>query len=390
MPEVGIAGLDEADPVVLLRYDPDHARPRGCVAELDLTDGRLTARNALVIDGVEPLEVQRGVRRWWPMPCLTAAAANRMLEAIAPLAQRVLDGASVAPDGDHDAGVLDEDARTASEAIAEHLAGEVPAQDVVTGMDAGAWFGEDSQPSGLTADTTDAQLVELAGQLERDVAAGLYQRYVGEPTDGYVNRHIVLHDTEEYFRARREQLRDEERTALVTLTTWIAQLTGQSDEAVRRQAKWGDTHRDVGERIQRSQTTVQNIIAKLGRDERVLDPQKDGLGLRDWIGKAIARFREEAGIVHVPQYLATLLANKASGAPPQLGAHERAALEDGLRLGRQEKLISDTDVAEFLDYLAREPAVVGSGIPPACGDAPAADPGTELAPGVSPGTGDDD
>jgi hypothetical protein len=340
MTQVTVVPVDPENPTALYRRDWDQPQPRGCVAELDLATGSFTAGTTLVIDGVVPARVRQGLQRWWPMPCLTAAAANRTLEMLAPLAQRVLDGARFQRDDAGETRVLDEDAQAAEAAIIERLAGEFPVQDIVIGMGAEEWFGEDSTPSGVTADLTDAQLVELAAQHDRDVAAGLYRRYAGEPVDDYVSRHIVLHGTEEYFRAHRERLRDKDRKALIALTKRIAKLTEQSDEEVRRQARWGDTHRDIGDRIQRSHTTVANIIAKGPMQRR--------------FAEAIARMREVPGLLQNQEYVTKLLAGTDVGAPSRLGAHARAELEEGfarLRLGRAGKLTSETDLVAFIEQL---------------------------------------
>jgi prevent-host-death family protein len=83
-----------------------------------------------------PGRVAQGHARWYPIPCLTASAANELLHRLAPLAQTVLDGSTIEWDAIRD-GVVGKMTPAASDAhaeiqdICEEVGHEAPAGDLI-------------------------------------------------------------------------------------------------------------------------------------------------------------------------------------------------------------------------------------------------------------------
>src|SRR5690606_821145 len=138
------------------------------------------------------------------IPPLVADEANALLERIAPLAQRILDGSDIETDprtGDR-VGVLDDDAEEAEEEIREIIRRwwEDPTVGVVEEIRVRDWYAAcDDDPCaelGLTAETTDDELPAVAARIEDDIRAA---------AEGVV----VVTGAEAWARARRDELRDE-------------------------------------------------------------------------------------------------------------------------------------------------------------------------------------
>lgn len=99
--------------------------PQPCFVELDPTEGTLhceydTRIGPGTVDGVHNGRIFR-----WAIPCLTADAANDLMDRILPLAKKIQDGFSLTFDGPEGHGVreygrLTADASDANEAI-EHM-----------------------------------------------------------------------------------------------------------------------------------------------------------------------------------------------------------------------------------------------------------------------------
>jgi hypothetical protein len=71
---------------------PRQSNPQPCYVELDCRTGELTADYNSEIGNAVPASVYHGHTRRWAIPILGADAANELLQAIAPLAERVLAG----------------------------------------------------------------------------------------------------------------------------------------------------------------------------------------------------------------------------------------------------------------------------------------------------------
>jgi hypothetical protein len=210
-PSVKVTQLDETTPHALHQHYAAEQAPQACYLALDLRDGELSASYNPEIGSGIPASVFHHVVLWWPIPCLTAAAANGLMRELAPLAQRMLTGGRVEWDRSNDVGVLTPDAQAAKQEIHELIADQAPDLDQVSDLDAGDWFSEGDLPDGLSADTTDDELAELAAAEEREVAT----IEIGRRT-----RYTVLLNAEEYLTAHRAELRQLDSDAREGSTTW--------------------------------------------------------------------------------------------------------------------------------------------------------------------------
>lgn len=190
MATVQIAAIDESQPGYLFTlYDGEH-NPQPCHISLDLETGEFTAGYQAETGGwSEAVFHQRTL--WWGIPTLTAQAVNRLLTDLVPTAQRILDGAEIAWDGEQLAGQFTADADAAINEIADacSLGGWDDEGDIVGWMDAGDWFSDETDDQvaarlGITADTTDEQLQTMATDEESAVesansAAGRWSVPIG-------------------------------------------------------------------------------------------------------------------------------------------------------------------------------------------------------------------
>lgn len=108
---VTIKRCDENDPFEL--YCSYDGQEQDCMIELDLETGQLDASYNTEIGNAVPMHVWNGIVRRYRIPCLSSQGANRAMEAILPLAQRVVDGAEVVWDGNNWVSKLNDDASKA-------------------------------------------------------------------------------------------------------------------------------------------------------------------------------------------------------------------------------------------------------------------------------------
>lgn len=199
-PTLRITALTDED-ALFCQYPGRAVQP--CVLTLDLRDGELTAQyDPEVSDGARPESVFSGRTLWVPIPVLTATAANRLLNEVAPLAQQILDGAEIQWNGSNHIGRLDDQA----DAAYAELVGRCDPQnnswddaDTVSTWPAGDWFGPEGDSAvaarlGITADTSDAQIADLA---KTEAAEALTSSSAGR---------AHLTGAEEYLRQVRDEL----------------------------------------------------------------------------------------------------------------------------------------------------------------------------------------
>ena len=128
---------------------------------LDTRDGRLyCASDAGPVPSAVDRATDRGLVRRWPVAALTQRAANALLRRVQPMAERLLAG-----DGDAD-DEIDDACRDAGEVV----------EDVVVCEDAEDWFGpisadEQREQWGITPETSDDRLREIAVEVQREAAA---------------------------------------------------------------------------------------------------------------------------------------------------------------------------------------------------------------------------
>jgi len=175
------------------RY-PGQTNQQDCYISLDLSNETLTAESNPEIGNAVPMSNYHGHERRYSIPCLTAAAANDLLDEIAPLAERVIAGYESAWNGSNHVARLSEDAQAAEaeiDKICEQVSDSTDESTGVTMMSA------DDVPNcydGITADTTDEELAAEAEKFEENMA----DEFNTEITDAL-----------EVFTARRQYLRDQ-------------------------------------------------------------------------------------------------------------------------------------------------------------------------------------
>ncbi len=239
--QVCIGEIDESDPTALFCHYDGEYRAQQCELVLDLTDGEFTCRyNPEIGNGRSAGEYHHLVLVT-TIPTLTAAAANALLRELAPKAQRVLDGATVGWNGSNHVGRLDDDAAAAWDEIAAHCnpdgdgwAGEV---EIVEYTAAGWYAGAENADEiatrlGITADTTDAQLAEMAAA-ETDEATTC-NSHIG---------HVILTGADQYLTAIRDDLREQLADKLETVAAEITARKEQRDRLITRMRSWGDKER---------------------------------------------------------------------------------------------------------------------------------------------------
>lgn len=148
------------------RY-PGADREQPVVVGLDLARGELRAEYRPVADAV-PLREHHGIERTIPIPPLTASAANALLRALAPLAQRVVAGADVSSQAVR----LDAAASAAWDEMVELVGRMVEDAPVVSGISVRELWPrpDDLIDLGLAATSTDDDLRSIAAELARALA----------------------------------------------------------------------------------------------------------------------------------------------------------------------------------------------------------------------------
>jgi hypothetical protein len=194
--EVVIIECDAVDE--LYRWYQGEQAPQPTFVALDVRTGHLWAGWDAEIGTAIPVDVAYGFVRRYGIPLLTGDAANTLMAEIAPLAQRVLDGARTEWYGQNTVARLDADATEADEAIAarlDHEAADVDNPGVlpVWRIDTigEAWTADEA---GVTASTSDAELAAIGERLLAEFRGGQ-----GQP-------HAVIEGLDEYLTGLRAEL----------------------------------------------------------------------------------------------------------------------------------------------------------------------------------------
>lgn len=146
-----------------------------CYVSLDCESGALSAGYNPEIGNAVPAREYHGHVQAWSIPCLREEPANALLDAIRPLAARVVAGYVSEWDGSSNVAVFDEDAQEAIDAIGA-LCEQCDASDTVRVWDAGDWLTACGQTSRdqlraelkITATTTDEELGALESRLDAE------------------------------------------------------------------------------------------------------------------------------------------------------------------------------------------------------------------------------
>ncbi|MFF5265128.1 hypothetical protein ACFY4C_40110 [Actinomadura viridis] len=201
------------------RYDGQGAAQPAFI-ELDLSEGTLLADYKAEVGNAVPMAVFHGLRRRYPIPVLIGEAANRVMEELAPLAQRVLDDCEEVWNGHNMVARLGEDAQAAEEEIAARLGLDrkdaamdgrgFEAADLVAEWDVdGAVNGEEAAEYGIVADTSDERLEEIAVDIIAQLAEGDPSPVVPEMAEGSPSPVVVVPGLGEYLRQLREGARQD-------------------------------------------------------------------------------------------------------------------------------------------------------------------------------------
>lgn len=201
MTSVDITPVIEVD-ALYHRYS-DETEPQGCYIALDLEDGRMWASYHAESGNAEPEEVHHDrVLRFYLSDVLHGPTANELMAEIEPLAQIILDDSEIIWDGNNYVGRLGDEAQTAAYEIEQVCSREYGDEERVIAYDADEWYSHDSDEAvterlGITADTTDEQIADLAEAEEEE--ANRQSNY------GFV----LLTGVEDYLTRIRDELRAE-------------------------------------------------------------------------------------------------------------------------------------------------------------------------------------
>ncbi|MGI5122798.1 hypothetical protein ACQEU5_25105 [Marinactinospora thermotolerans] len=196
-------------PAELYRRYPGQREAQPVYVEVDLRNRTVSADYDPEVGGGVPASVYHGFERRYPIPPLTSAAANELLERVRPLAERMCSDWEEHWDGDSLVAVLGGDA-LAAEAEVEALVGDPQdwgdhwdASERVTVWDVdGATNGDEVEEYGITAATTDEEL------------EGIEEQILDALTEVSPSGEAVLEGVDEYLRSERDRLVEEARETL--------------------------------------------------------------------------------------------------------------------------------------------------------------------------------
>lgn len=152
--------------------------PQPCYIKLDCKTGRLCADWNAEIGTSVPISVWHGHDQRWSIPALHDHVADELLEELAPLCQRIVDGYECEWDGSNHVARFTPDADAARDEIDGMLyRREWDDSEVIAVWDAGDWLGLDDY--GITAKTSDEELDAKAEEIEAEAEAEANARLEG-------------------------------------------------------------------------------------------------------------------------------------------------------------------------------------------------------------------
>ncbi len=162
MASVNIRKVESDDPSVFFFRWRDRTNPQPVFLLLDLEDGELAIETAKALNDGEPSRAFNGVLRRWRLGGVpTVDQANRLMEKVTPLAQKMLDGSEVKfRDGEWKGSLLTEEAGDAETQIWQ-LCEELEAG--VIEVEPRKFF--KGKRLGIKTETTDDQINEIAQRL---------------------------------------------------------------------------------------------------------------------------------------------------------------------------------------------------------------------------------
>lgn len=192
LPRVEISPVTEPDE--LYHQVPGEDGPQPVYVELDLETSTLSATYDPEVGTMpmRPREVVYGLVRRYPIPPLTADAANRIMAQIRPYADRICADWAQHWDGEKHIAVLGDDARAAEAALLAHLGdqddwGDWDPADLVGGIPADLSEISDM----VSADTTDSELDDLVAQIMADLAEAEPSGVVTSEAEDVIRDYLV-------------------------------------------------------------------------------------------------------------------------------------------------------------------------------------------------------
>jgi hypothetical protein len=238
-----------------------------CYVTFSCVNGELTAGYDPNIGGGHATVSEiRCLSKNWPIPCLTMDTANRLLDEIAPLAQRILDGADTEWSRWQNAyvGVYNDDAKLAEEEIAK-LCFEMEDHMVLSTGDTDYWFTDGSaaalQDLGLDLDSDEQQIIEAAQSVAREAIE------YGMVFDVDVVEAFLTAAQEELREELIEDLTDELAGATKeakVLSETAAKVSANRDALIAKLHARGCSLRTIAETANLSHEGVRKIITGLG------------------------------------------------------------------------------------------------------------------------------
>lgn len=226
------------------------SEPQACHLNLDLEDGELFCDyNGNIGSGVSAAVYHRRILTIG-IPTLTGEAANELMAEVAPIAQRVLDGASIEWNGNNNVGQLSDEAQAAFEELTRVVEDFTSDAPTVDGIYAADWYAgmDPAEELSLTADTTDEELADMEEVARADIEAN-------------ANGVVVVQGLDRYLAELRDDLRSQVREALEEAAEQYAASRQTRDRLIRQVAGWDvDSDRAIGALADLTHTAVQKIV----------------------------------------------------------------------------------------------------------------------------------
>ncbi|GHJ34288.1 hypothetical protein TPA0910_87210 [Streptomyces hygroscopicus subsp. sporocinereus] len=293
----------------LHRHYDGQTEAQDCYIELDLREGTLLASYNAEIGNAVPFSVHHGFERRYGIPVLTGDAADRVMEEIRPLAERILADWEEHWDGHNKVARLGEDAQAAEEEIEEKLS-DFDESDLVTEWDIdGATNGSEVDEYGITADTTDERLDEIEATILKDLADV-------SPSDV-----VVCHGLDDYLRELRDKLAEDDpltpaelhtaREYLGLIGDHLAKRLGVNPRTLRSWEQGRDpvpgrirpkiaelkaaTDAAVAEMVESCQDEDEPVLITYRDDEEYQAAHRGGQWTASWHRRVCARAAEQTG-----------------------------------------------------------------------------------------------
>jgi transcriptional regulator with XRE-family HTH domain len=297
------------DPTELYRHYDRQSEAQPAYIELDLREGTLLADYNAEVGNAIPFSVFHGFERRYSIPVLHGDAANRVMEELVPLADRMLADWEEEWDGNNMVAVLGDDAKAAEEEIEMLLGVSYDEDDLVAEWDVdGATNGHEAEEYGITGDTTDERLRDIKTQITKDLA---------ECGPGFP----VCHGLLDYLRGLRDDLAEEDpltaaevriaREQMGLTGDHMAKLLGVNPRTLRSWEQGRDsvpgrirpeiaelkeaTDKAVAEMVEAQQDEDEPVLITYRDDEEYQAAHRGGRWSAAWHRRVCTRVAEQTG-----------------------------------------------------------------------------------------------